>query len=332
MLNPSFISSSLKTLVEITTLSHNDDTREEALSIWRKHLNIENPLWKYVDAEAFTVGDSGGTKAHVIALVDSRMPNLGIVGFFACTDPSVGAHVLDEATQWLRKKPGIKDVYGPINGTITCDYRFNLEEDFLIPGEPVNPMFYIDAFEQSGFKVFNKYVSGISRHYKTLMKLLLAFKPIPKETTVRLRPFSSTDQMKDLKTYHKLMNEIFPANSIYCPAISWEERVYNIADHKPFFNSDYSFFLEDGDRTIGFIVAYPYEDHLVIKTVGILAEYRNQNLSSILIKQVHDQAANDNLKSAIYSTIRTDTAVYKMRQPGVKVYRRYVTMRKSLGQ
>jgi GNAT superfamily N-acetyltransferase len=136
--------------------------------------------------------------------------------------------------------------------------------------------------------------------------------------------------MNDLKIYHKLMNAIFPDNSIYCPVLSWEERVYNVVDHDPIFDPDYSYFLEDKGNTIGFIVAYPHQQNLIVKTIGLLPDYRNKNLSGILIKRVHDQAEKDGLKAAIYSTIRVGNAVYKMKRPGVKVYRKYVTMRKHL--
>ncbi len=126
------------------------------------------------------------------------------------------------------------------------------------------------------------------------------------------------------------MNAIFPHNSIYCPVITWEERVYNVADHDPIFDPNYSYFLEDNGKAIGFIVAYPYQQNLIVKTIGLLPEYRNKNLSGILIKKVHDKANADGLKAAIYSTIRVGNAVYNMKRPGVRVFRRYMTMHKAL--
>ena len=77
-----------------------------------------------------------------LALVDRRMPGLGLVGFFACTDPAgPGWQVLDQAGDWATGTGSAWDaVYGPIKrARITRDYRFNLAADYRIPGEPVNP-------------------------------------------------------------------------------------------------------------------------------------------------------------------------------------------------
>jgi len=53
-------------------------------------------------------------------------------------------------------------------------------------------------------------------------------------------------------------------------------------------------------------------------------------LSGLLIKKVHEEAKHNHLKVAIYSTIRVGNAVYKTKLPGVKVYRKYITMHKHL--
>jgi GNAT superfamily N-acetyltransferase len=159
----------------------------------------------------------------------------------------------------------------------------------------------------------------------------LTVKKIPKEYShITLRSFDINNQLVDLKKYHLLMNAIFPAQSIYCPVLSWEERVYNVAENDPIFDPDYTYFLEDGNKPVGFIVAHTYNNQLVIKTIGVLPNYQGKNLSTILIKKVHDQANKDGLSAAIYSTIRVGNTVYKMKRPGVKVYRKYITLSKDL--
>jgi hypothetical protein len=328
MSEPKFLKSSLRQLIEITQKTHNVQILPIANSIWQKHLNSENPLWSHIIAQPFSSNNQAGS-AHVMAMVDARLPGVGLVGFFACTNTSVGSSVLKEACDWLKQKHGISNVYGPINGTITRDYRFNLSDDYQIPGEPVNPAWYVDVFKDAGFTVYNRYVSGISKHYNLLAKFYAAKKPAKKYSHIVLRPYDNDTQKKDLRLYHELMNAIFPQNSIYCPVLSWEERVYNMSDKSPLFDPKYTFFLEDNAKAIGFIVAHAYNDWLVIKTIGLLPEYRGKHLSGLLIKQVHDQANKDGLGAAVYSTIRVGNSVYKMKRPGVKVFRKYVTMRKQ---
>jgi hypothetical protein len=329
MSKPSFLTTSLRQLTNITKETYNPNIRDEALAMWHTYFQAKNPLWQHITAKPFSVDGPEGS-AHVMAIVDKRLPGKGLVGFFACTTPASGVQVLDQATAWLKKQPGVTDVYGPINGTITRDYRFNVEDDYQIPGEPINPSWYINVFKQAGFKIFNRYVSGIAKHYQVFIKFKTLRRPSADYAHIVLRPFSTDAQMDDLKTYHSLMNDIFPHNSIYCPVLSWEERVYNVAGHQPIFDPKYSFFLEDDGKAIGFIVAYPYNQQLIIKTIGLLPQYRKKNLSGLLLKQVHDQAEADGLGAAVYSTIRVGNAVYKMKRPGVKIHRRYVTLHKAL--
>lgn len=325
----SFLDSSLAQLMAITEKTHNEQILPVAKAIWEKHLKSENPLWEHIIAQPFKINGREGS-AYVMAMVDKRLPGIGLVGFFACTNISAGSKVLKQAAEWLKYQHGIKNIYGPINGTITRDYRFNLSDDYRVPGEPVNPAWYIDAFREAGFKVFNRYVTGISKHYQLFIKFITMRRPAPEYAHVVVRPLNTDRQINDLKIYHELMNAIFPHNSIYCPVLSWEERVYNVADQNPIFNPNYTYFLEDKDKSIGFIVAYPYRQNLIVKTIGLLPEYRSKNLSGLLLKKVHDQAEKDGLKAAIYSTIRVGNAVYKMKRPGVKVYRKYITMHKAI--
>ena len=316
---------SLKLLQEITKKTHNDQISPVAQGVWEKHLRPKNPLWGIITAKAFSIEN----KAHVIAMVDPRLPGIGLVGFFGCTSTEVGVQILNRACKWLKNEHGIKDVYGPIHGTITRDYRFNLDEDFKVPGEPVNPSFYIDAFRMAGFEIFNQYVSGMSKHYKIFNKLFVRV-PSKKYSHLTLRPFGSQGQIEDLRIYHELMNEIFPSQSIYCPVISWEERYYNRADKNIVFDPNYSYFLEDGKKAIGMIIASSYENKLLISVLGVLPKYRGHHVSGLLIRKAHEQAANNGLEAALYGMIRVGNQVYRMKRPGAKIYRRYITMRKQI--
>jgi GNAT superfamily N-acetyltransferase len=320
----SSLRSSLKLLKAITKKTHNEEIAPIALVIWEKHLQPENPLWKNIVTKPFRVDD----KAHVMAMLDPRLPGLGLVGFFGCTDINSGSQVLLKACDWL-KEQGIDNVYGPINGTITRDYRLNLADDFRVPGEPVNPLFYIDAFRKAGFGVFNQYVCGIAKHYKLFNKLFIRIPP-KDYSHLSVRAFNIKSQIDDLKIYHELMNLIFPSQSIYCPVITWEERYYNVADKDPIFDPSYTYFLEDGGQPVGMVVAFPYKGKLILGVLGILPEYRGHHISGLLIRKVHEQASRDHLEAAVYAMIRVGNQVYKMKHPGVKVYRRYVTMRKQI--
>lgn len=322
---PSFLKTSLVQLSAITNEAYNGQIRSIALSIWQKHLQAKNPQWKFITAKPFFISDKDGS-AHVLAMLDERLPHMGMVGYFACTNSGTGARVLRQATDWLKSQHGLSDVYGPINGTLPSDYRLNLSDDFCFPGEPVNPKWHIDAFREAGFNVFNRYGSGKLKHYQLAMKLVLR-KPSKKYSHLVVRPFDSNNQQRDFRIYHELRNLIFPFQSSYCPAISLEERIYNSSDK---FDPKYTYFLTDEGSEVGFIMAYAYNDQLILKTVGLLPEYQGKRLAGLLLKTVHDQAAREGLKTAIYGMVRVGNSVYKNKHPGAKVFRKYVTMHKSI--
>jgi GNAT superfamily N-acetyltransferase len=321
------LDASLAALIEITQKSYPKECAPIANSQWAWHLQPENPLWKHVEHKAFIVED-GNDLAHSMAIIDPRLNGIGIIGYFVATSVNAGIKVVTKACEWLKDK-GIKDVYGPINGTITADYRFNTMEDYVIPGEPVNPTWYIDVFNRVGFSTYNNYVSGYVAHPYAYIKLAMTGRGTY-DTALTLRAFDSSQTEKTLNLYHSLMNAIFPANSVYCPVISFDERKYNVEKSGTTFDGRYCYFAYHDDIPVGFIVSYPYKGSLLIKTIGVVPEYRGKRISNLLVHRVHEIAKEDGLKTAIYSTIRETTNVYKMRRPGVKVYRRYVTMHRAI--
>jgi ribosomal protein S18 acetylase RimI-like enzyme len=319
------LQSSRRQLEEITQSAYNDAIRPVALALWEKHLNPGNPQWKYIAIKPFYVR-RGAAAAHVMAMVDSRLPGMGIVGYFACTDADTGAEVLRRACEWLHREYGFKDIYGPINGTLPNDYRLNQEDNYMFPGEPVNPLWHIEAFEQAGFSVFNRYVSGYAKHYRLLMRLT-ARRPRKGFRHLTVRPFNSEQQAQDFRIYHDLRNAIFPFQSVYCPAISLEERTYNSTGK---FDPGYTYFLMDNGREVGFIMGYPYDNKLIMKTIAMLPEYRGKGLRGILVRPVRKQAAKDGLNGCIFAMVRVGNSVYRTRGVGVTLYRRYVTMHRSI--
>jgi GNAT superfamily N-acetyltransferase len=319
------LADSHRQLKRITHQSYNDKIRDIALAKWEKDLSVDNPQWQFLEIKSFTIHEEEDS-AHVLAMVDSRLPNKGLVGYFACTNSVTGARVLKQAISWLKTKKAMVDIYGPINGTLPNDYRLNTKDDYIFPGEPVNPVWHIDAFKKAGFKVFNNYVSGKLRFFTIWKKLNLKKKPSD-ISTFTVRAFSQIDYENDFHIYHDLRNQIFPFQSVYCAVISLAERKYNSPGK---FDPDYTYFLLKDAQTIGFIMAYLHQDTLIIKTIGILPEFRGKGLSALLLDPVYDHASRHNIHTVIFGMVRVGNSVYNRRNPFAKIFRRYVTMHISL--
>ena len=301
------IQTSLQQLNLITDSVYNEDIRWVALNKWKKDLNPSNPQWRFLSIRSFIATDKNGS-AHVMAMIDERLPGKGLVGYFACTHSDIGKEVLNQACDWFKAQKNISCVYGPINGTLPNDYRLNLDDNYVFPGEPVNPKWHIDAFHKAGFTVFNRYASGKLKHFNFWLKLTFRKRNIH-ASKYKIRAFNNKeDSEADFKKYHDLRNRIFPFQSTYCPAISLEERIYN-SDNK--FDPKYTYFLTDNDLEVGFIMAYIYSNQLILKTIGLLPEYRSRGLSGFLLKPVHNQASKDGITTAIYGMIRAGNKVYE---------------------
>lgn len=315
---------SLVVLNKITRQVYNDSIQSVALALWKKNLSPNNPQWQYVEFKPFII-ENETESAHVFAMIDKRLPHIGIVGYFACTDADIGAEVLIEASKWLKASYNINDVYGPINGTLPNDYRINLKDDFVFPGEPVNPSWYFSAFEKAGFSEFNRYGSGKLKHFNIILRNSFnRNKNIDSRFSVR--PFEGDARGDDFKKYHELRNKIFPFQSVYCASISLEERIYNSAGK---FDPKYTYFLMDKAKEVGFAMAYIYNNQLILKTIGILPEYRGMGLSNLLLEPIHKNAAAEGVRTAIYAMVREGNDVHRRKHPLAKVFRHYVTMRKS---
>lgn len=319
---------SLRTLRKILIKAYDEDVQASVLSHWEKSLGQENPSWEYIGFETHIV-ETGNELGHVFSMVDTRMPDIGFVGYFAATSENAGVQVLNQASDCLKRR-GIKEVYGPIDGTIINNYRLNEGPGSLFPGEPINPEFYIECFNVAGFVTYNTYQTG-SSSLKNMKFLQLFMKP-PTDNfpQISMRNFDQSKFNEELSTLADLVNTIFPSQSEYCTAYSRDEFFYIFGQQKEMFDSRYCIFLEDDGTAVGAIYCYKYNDSLIIKTIGVIEQYQGTGISKLLIKEVHKRALADGLKTAIYALVRNDNRVSKMKRPGVKITRQYITMKKEV--
>jgi len=319
---------SLRTLRKILIKTYDEDVQAGILINWEKSLSKENPSWKYIGFDSHKVS-SGNDLGHVFSMVDTRMPDIGFVGYFAATSEGAGVQVLDQACDSLKRR-GIKEIYGPIDGTIINNYRLNEGPSSLFPGEPINPEFYIECFNIAGFDTYNTYQTG-SSSLKNMKFLQLFMKPpTDKFPQISMRNFDQSKFSEELSTLADLVNAIFPSQSEYGTAYAKDEFFYIFGQQKEIFDSRYCIFLEDNGTAIGAIFCYKYNDSLIVKTIGVIKQYQGTGISKLLIKEVHKRAREDGLKTAIYALVRNGNRVSKMKRPGVKIIRQYVTMKKEV--
>lgn len=318
----------LDRLTSIANTHYPDSIRDYAINLWQSLLVDSNPTWKYQKHKVFIV-DEGGDTACVLAIIDSRLPKIGIVGFFAASNATVGSRVLQQASDYLASL-GKKQMVGPIDGLLLYNYRLNSDDTLDFFGEPVNPGYFIDAFKDAGFTVCNEYVSGVTQKYQLLDKLL-GPGPIKKYPSAVVRNFNTATMQQDFAIMANISQSIFSSLSLYCPDFSTDEMMFLSQISKSVdFNPRYTQILEVEGKPVGGIMSIRNNDRLIVKTLGVIPEYQGTGLGRMLIHSMHQNAKEDGIKEIVYALIRRGNRVDKMPRPGVKVYRKYYTFIKDV--
>ena len=114
----------------------------------------------------FVAQSHGEVVGHVSAFVNRELrvedEPVGSLGYFECVeDDVVASSLLGEAEQWLHAGYEIRRVWAPFNCDIWHGYRLMTRgfdtESFV--GEPRNPPYYPNFFEQFGFSVLKTWLS-----------------------------------------------------------------------------------------------------------------------------------------------------------------------------
>ena len=126
-----------------------------------------NPFFEYGSAKYFLARSGDEVLGRIAAFrnpqMDKNETKVGTVGFFeSINDRAVADGLLNAAIDWLKSKD-CNEVWGPMNSSIWNSYRFKIdfldEEPFV--GEPYNPEYYPQLFEQFGFKIKHTWYSSL---------------------------------------------------------------------------------------------------------------------------------------------------------------------------
>lgn len=307
-------------LKKIAERHYSKQTLQELSDYWIRALSWENPVFTFVDAQAFAHTSPEG-EAHLVASRDNRLPDLGFIGFFE-SDPINSTPLLKEAVNWLREH-GAKRIMGPFDMTIMQRYRFNHADDQIFHGEPVNLKHYEKEFEQVGFLSFNQYVSGIRSDFSTILPYT---DPKGEWGEFSLRKFNPEHFEDELGLVHHLSVSAFTDTSEYFVKFSLKEFLYWYNPLKNVIDPRYTEFLYHRDTPIGFSYSFVQNNILIMKSLAVLPKYQGEGASKYLIFSQHSKAQEDELEAAIYALVRVGNNVAKMPYPGVEIFRNYSSM------
>lgn len=288
-----------------------------------------NPFFRYSTKQNFVASRGDEVRGHASAFIDSRIPNIGFIGTFECSDRESAHEIVSASIQWLTKQ-GATIIRGPVNLSIWNRYRFMnpVQLDNLFLFEPFNLPDYPQYFKDHGFTVAETYTSGIRTEYENIIDYSKPSYEHALKNGFTIRNIDLPNYESELKIFHTLSLDIFKGSWSFVP-ISFDEFKWLYQGFDAKMGPQYCQFICKDAKAIGFCFGIPdyfsAKKQLIMKTIGVLPEYQKQNLGSALIYSFHTRAKEEKYESVVYALLREGNVASKINPYGATFFRRYET-------
>jgi len=304
---------------------------------FEKAFSPENPFFRFAKVMNFYVYDSNDVVGHIAAIVDSRLGEIGIIGFFECENKQGYADCLfGEANKFL-KDAGLKECRGPINMNVWLNSRVSYPEDhqpFFL--EPFTLMYYRELFLNGGYVVDHQNITISESIEKTKIRNYEKYYSQSIADGYRYQTLTSENAMECVHDIYALTSTIFEGSYSFCK-ITEEEFLYFAEQYTKNHGQNYIFILKNADDvSVGFFFAMPdlfnhREKSVVLKTMGLLPPYQGKNLGSAMLYFVYQEAKRGGYERLISSTMSVDNnRILSIADQNTVPYRKYEVFKKEL--
>jgi GNAT superfamily N-acetyltransferase len=264
---------------------------------------------------------------------------VGLVGHYAAHDPVAGLELLRSACAELRAR-GCDFVVGPMDGSTWESYRLVTEagEEPLFLLEPANPVDWPEHFIAAGFAPFAHYASRIADDLQSDDPGLPPLKPGPQADTIRLRPLNLANLESELRIIYELALASFCDNLLY-KELPWGSFAALYRPLLPALCPELATIAEHRGKPVGFIFGIPdllqarrgvTVDTVILKTCGVLPEFRGCGLGRLLIANCRGQARQLGYRRAIYALMREGSVAHRLNLGTTRPLRCYALFGKEL--
>ena len=304
---------------------------------FEKAFSTDNPFFKYGRVENHFIFDNDKVVGHIAAIADERYEGIGLVGFFECENNQEYANWLFDKANTFLKKEGKKQCRGPINMSAWQNFRVSyLENNQPFYLEPFTLEYYRDLFLKKGFSVGHQNITTIESIEKTKIKDYDNYYLQSIEAGYSYHLLSEENAKEIISDIYSLTSEIFKDGySFY--KISKEEFMYFAGQYTQIPKPHYIFVLKNPEHeSVGFFFAIPdlfnrESGGVVLKTIGLLPEYRGKNLGSAMFYYIYKEAKKDGFKKLIFSTMSIDNGRIKsITDQNTVPYRKYEVYEKDI--
>lgn len=329
----------------------------------------KHPFYEHSKAQLFLAFD-GDKITGRIAAINNRNHNEfigakdGFFGFFDCIDDQETADLLFEsAINWL-KSEGLNKIQGPANPS-TNDVCGMLVEGFDMPPVammPYNAPYYLKLVENLGLKKKTDLLAYKVMHESVNDKAIRMLDTLQNRLLERHGIVIRKVNLKDFK------NEVVKIREIY--NIAWAENLgfvptteaefeYLAKDLKMILNPDYCLLAEKDNKIVGFILAIPDINQILIKikkgrllptgifkllflkknidmlrilTLGVIDGYRKMGIEACLYGGIIKNSKGTKIKGGECSWMLEDNHMMNraLDQMNGELYKRYRLFEKEI--
>jgi ASC-1-like (ASCH) protein len=338
------------------------------ISDYMKTLDTESyPLYDHADLAMFTAWKDGVLSGTIAAIRNRRHNEIhedkvGFWGFFEClNDQKVANALFDAAAAWLKSK-GLDAMRGPVSPSMN-DQCGMLVRGFDSP--PVflmlyNPPYYNDLCLKSGHKVAQELLAWyIDQKMIDIERLRRISQHVMKREGLSIRILDMKNFDSEIEKMRDIYNGAWEKNWGFVPMTD-KEFDFLAKSLKPIANPHYVYFVENQQgKTIGFSLSLPdinqalkhvngnpftpwglvkylwYKRNItMVRTIvmGVLPEYRNKGIDSILNTQIADYGGKHGVFASEMSwVLKSNEAMSKLAQViGGKPYKEYVIYERTI--
>ena len=244
----------------------------------KKFLNPRiNPFFENAEVQFFLAEDDRGDALGRIALVHDQIyqenysRSTGIMGMFeSVDDENVSRFLFDHAKDWCKEKRFDK-LIGPLNLSTNHESGLMVEGFDLPPmlGIPYNPDYYINHFENNGFRKSKDLVSFKLDLTAIPEYLKAAAEKLEKRGRFNLRPLNLARFEEELKIIWEIYNSAWEKNWGFVP-MNFKEFKFVAEEMKSFVNPDVCLIAEVKGEPAGFSLALPDVNKILMGLNGHL--------------------------------------------------------------
>lgn len=235
-----------------------------------------NPFYKHARVKHFLAYKGNKVSGRISAIIDDNHNSFhnertGFLGFFECIDCQDTAGALINTAIDFMKQYNMDMVRGPVNLSTNNECGLLIDGFELPPAVMMtyNPPYYLSFFENQDFgKSMDIFAYLMTKEdVNEKIKKLIEYVSIPPEYTFR------TINKKKLKSEISLIKDIYNTawekNWGFVP-LNHEEFDFLADDLKHIIDEDLVFIVEKGRETVGFSLALPDINQILIKLRGKL--------------------------------------------------------------